>query len=58
MAVEWGLAEEKFSVRRFFFFAFIHVIRIQMHCFIDHNIIDICLRGALLNNYEKGQGYI
>lgn len=28
----------------------------NVFCFIDHNIITICLRGALLNNYEKGQG--
>ncbi len=33
------------------------LIRIQMHCFIDHNTIFICPKGALLNNLEKGQEF-
>ncbi len=35
---------------------FEQLVNSNAFCFIDYNIFAICLRGALLNNFEKGQG--
>ncbi len=54
----WNLKLEfsDFWAISYCFVQIVMLIRIQCILFIDHSIIAICPRGALLNNFEKGQG--